>query len=56
MLLEYVCGGELFSYLRNAVKFSNETANIYASEITSALDYLHTLNIVYRYKYIFNTF
>ena len=48
MLLEYVCGGELFSYLRNAVKFPNDTANFFAAEITSALEYLHTLSIVYR--------
>lgn len=48
MLLEYVCGGELFSYLRNAVKFSNDTAVFYAAEITSALEYLHSLSIIYR--------
>lgn len=48
MLLEYVCGGELFSYLRNAVKFSNETAIFYTAEIVSALDYLHSLSIIYR--------
>jgi protein kinase X len=48
MLLEYVCGGELFSYLRNAVKFNNETAVFYAAEIVSALDYLHSLSIIYR--------
>jgi protein kinase X len=48
MLLEYVCGGELFSYLRNAVKFSNETAVFFAAEIVSALEYLHSLSIIYR--------
>lgn len=49
MLLDYVCGGELFSYLRNAVKFSNETAVFYAAEIVSALEYLHSQSIIYRY-------
>lgn len=48
MLLEYVCGGELFSYLRNAVKFSNDTAVFYTAEIISALDYLHSQSIIYR--------
>ena len=54
MLLEYVCGGELFSYLRNAVKFSNDTAVFYAAEITSALEYLHSLSIIYRSVEIFD--
>lgn len=48
MLFEYVCGGELFSYLRNAGRFSASTANFYAAEIVTALDYLHIRNIVYR--------
>lgn len=48
MLLEYVCGGELFSYLRNSVRFPNETANFFAAEIVSALEYLHSHSIIYR--------
>ena len=48
MLFDYVCGGELFSYLRNAGRFSSSTGNFYASEIVCALDYLHTQNVVYR--------
>ncbi|CAG9858946.1 unnamed protein product [Phyllotreta striolata] len=48
MLFEYVCGGELFSYLRNAGRFANSTANFYTSEIVSALEYLHAKSIVYR--------
>jgi len=48
MLLDYVNGGELFSYLRNAVKFSNDAAVFYAAEIISALDYLHSQSIIYR--------
>ncbi|XP_063704204.1 cAMP-dependent protein kinase catalytic subunit 3 [Culicoides brevitarsis] len=48
MLFEYVCGGELFSYLRNAGRFSTSHANFYACEIILALDYLHSLSIVYR--------
>lgn len=48
MLLEYVVGGELFSHLRRAGKFSNETTMIYAGEIVLALEYLHSLDIIYR--------
>lgn len=48
MLLEFVCGGELFSYLRNSVRFPNETANFFAAEIVSALEYLHKHSIIYR--------
>ena len=48
MLLEYVPGGELFTYLRTAHRFDNTTSLFFASEIVMALDYLHSLNIVYR--------
>ncbi|XP_060583596.1 cAMP-dependent protein kinase catalytic subunit PRKX-like isoform X3 [Ruditapes philippinarum] len=48
MLMEYVPGGEVFSYLRNYGRFSNTMANFYASEIVSALEYLHSRSIVYR--------
>ncbi|XP_023162121.1 cAMP-dependent protein kinase catalytic subunit 3 isoform X2 [Drosophila hydei] len=48
MIFDYVCGGELFTYLRNAGKFSSQTSNFYAAEIVSALDYLHSLQIIYR--------
>lgn len=45
MLFEYVSGGELFSYLRNAGRFSTVTGNFYSAEIVSALEYLHTRSI-----------
>lgn len=48
MLLDWICGGELFSYLRRSVKFSAEVAQFYSCEILSAIEYLHSLNIVYR--------
>ncbi|KAL5005475.1 hypothetical protein ScPMuIL_018931 [Solemya velum] len=48
MLLEFVPGGELFSFLRNAGRFNNAKANFYTCEIISALDYLHSRSIVYR--------
>ncbi|XP_064393943.1 cAMP-dependent protein kinase catalytic subunit PRKX-like [Halichondria panicea] len=48
MLLEYVSGGELFTYLRTAHRFDNTVGLFFASEIVMALDYLHSLHIVYR--------
>jgi len=48
MLFEYVVGGELFSYLRHAGRFSSSTGLFYATEIVSALEYLHAQSIVYR--------
>jgi len=48
MLLDYAPGGELFSHLRKAGKFPNETTRFFASEIVYALEYLHSLDIVYR--------
>ncbi len=48
MLFDYVPGGELFSHLRRANKFSNDASRFYAAEITLAFEYLHSFNIVYR--------
>ena len=48
MLLEYIPGGELFTYLRKAERFENDVARHYAAEILVALEYLHSLGIVYR--------
>jgi len=48
MALEYVQGGELFSYLRREGSFSDADSKFYAGQITLAFQYLHTLKIVYR--------
>eukprot|EP00124_Ichthyophonus_hoferi_P003814 Ihof_evm1s358 gene=Ihof_evmTU1s358 len=48
MVLEYVCGGELFFHLRNAGRFDNSTARFYVVEITLAIEHLHSQNIVFR--------
>ena len=48
MLLEYIPGGELFTYLRTAQRFDNMTAMFFAAEIVLILDYLHSQFIVYR--------
>ncbi|KAJ3228238.1 camp-dependent protein kinase catalytic subunit [Clydaea vesicula] len=48
MVLEYVAGGDLFTYLRKVQKFSEEETIFYVSEVLIALDYLHTKDIIYR--------
>jgi len=48
LLFPYICGGELFSYLRSAGRFSTPTALFYSAEIVTALEYLHSLSIAYR--------
>jgi len=48
MLFDYVCGGELFSYLRSSGRFSLTTANFFACEVVLALEYLHSQYVVYR--------
>ena len=48
MLEEYIMGGEMFSHLRRAGRFPNDTAKFYAAQITLALSYLHSHDIIYR--------
>ena len=48
LMFPYVCGGELFTYLRMAGTFPTTTTLFYSAEIVSAFSYLHSLNIVYR--------
>eukprot|EP00747_Dinoflagellata_sp_TGD_P182254 gnl/TRDRNA2_/TRDRNA2_36435_c0_seq1.p1 gnl/TRDRNA2_/TRDRNA2_36435_c0~~gnl/TRDRNA2_/TRDRNA2_36435_c0_seq1.p1 ORF type:complete len:365 (+),score=88.87 gnl/TRDRNA2_/TRDRNA2_36435_c0_seq1:86-1180(+) len=48
MLLEYINGGELFSFLRKEGRLPNDHARFYAGEIILAFAYLHSLHIVYR--------
>lgn len=48
MLMEFVNGGELFSYLRKQSRLSIDDARFYAGEILLAFSYLHDRNIVYR--------
>ncbi|KAL8439836.1 hypothetical protein Efla_004362 [Eimeria flavescens] len=48
LLMEYVNGGELFSYLRKQTFMPTDQARLYAAEITLAFQYLHGRSIVYR--------
>ncbi|XP_057322716.1 ribosomal protein S6 kinase beta-1-like [Microplitis mediator] len=48
LILEYLCGGELFTYLDREGIFLEDTACFYLSEIILALQHLHKLGIIYR--------
>ncbi|XP_043918310.1 RAC-beta serine/threonine-protein kinase [Protopterus annectens] len=47
-VMEYANGGELFFHLSRERVFSEERARFYGAEIVSALEYLHSRNVVYR--------
>lgn len=48
LALEYSIGGEFFTHLRRAGKFSNNTARFFSSQVITALEYLHGKDIIYR--------
>ncbi|KAF4578569.1 serine/threonine protein kinase, AGC [Pleurotus pulmonarius] len=48
MLLSYVPGGELFTLLRRAQRFTPDVTRFYLATIILALKYLHSFNIIYR--------
>lgn len=46
--LEYIPGGELFTYLRNIGKLDSGHARFYAAQVACMFEYCHSKNIVYR--------
>ena len=46
--MEYIAGGELFTYLRKEQRFNETRAKIYSAEIIDAIGNLHTAGIIYR--------
>jgi len=48
LVLDFLCGGELFFHLQRCKRFPEARARFYAAEIASALDYIHSKNIIYR--------
>ena len=48
IVMEYVSGGELFTYLRTMQNLKNEDAVFYAAQVALMFEHLHSMNIVYR--------
>ncbi|XP_030599624.1 RAC-gamma serine/threonine-protein kinase-like [Archocentrus centrarchus] len=46
-VLEYASGGELFFHLSRELVFTEDRARFYGAEIVSALEYLHSRDVVY---------
>lgn len=48
MVMDYVPGGEIFSHLRKAGRFTADVARFYIANVILAIEYLHERDIVYR--------
>ena len=48
MTLEYVCGGELLSFVRKRSKLNELTSKFIFGQLIEALQYIHSQNIVHR--------
>jgi len=48
LLMEYVPGGELFTYMRKFGQLSEHVTKFIVAEIVIVLDFLHAMNIIYR--------
>ena len=47
-VMEYAAGGELYFHLRQERMFSEKKAKFYIEEIVIAIEYLHSIDIIYR--------
>lgn len=47
-LMDYIPGGELFTYLRTEGQLDAEQARFYAAQVTIMFEYMHSKNIIYR--------
>lgn len=47
-VLDYCAGGELFFHLGKVGRFPEDRAKFYAAQIVLALEYVHSLDIIYR--------
>jgi len=48
LVMDFINGGELFIHLKKQKFFSERDARIWAAEILLALEYLHSMGIIYR--------
>jgi serine/threonine protein kinase len=46
--MDYLNGGELFTYLRKESRFNEAKTRMYAAELVEALSYLHKNGVLYR--------
>lgn len=54
--MDFCSGGELFYHLKKKGVYDEKTAQFYAAEIIIALEYLHSIGIIYRYKKLYIKF
>ena len=47
-IIDFLNGGELFTYLRKETRFNEQRSRIYAAEIINAIGCLHKNGIIYR--------
>jgi serine/threonine protein kinase len=48
IVMEFVQGGHLLAQLRKSGKFTEDKARFYAAEVFLAIDYLHSVGVIYR--------
>nr|KAJ3418594.1 camp-dependent protein kinase catalytic subunit [Polyrhizophydium stewartii] len=48
MIMEFVAGGDLFTFLRKSKLFAEPVAKFYICEVIIVLEYLHSKSVVYR--------
>ncbi|RNF26246.1 rac serine-threonine kinase [Trypanosoma conorhini] len=48
LVLEFLCGGELFFHLQRNKRFGEARARFYTAEIGMAVDYIHSKSVLYR--------
>ncbi|MGH0174364.1 UNVERIFIED_CONTAM: hypothetical protein FKN15_067825 [Acipenser sinensis] len=48
LILDFLRGGDLFTWLSKEVMFTEEDVKFYLAELALALDHLHSLGIIYR--------
>lgn len=46
--MEFVVGGELFTYLRRVVRFPKLQTALYTAQVTLMFEHLHSQNVIYR--------
>ncbi|PWV03565.1 putative rac serine-threonine kinase [Trypanosoma cruzi] len=48
LVLEFLCGGELFFHLQRCKRFDEKRARFYTAEIGMAVEYIHSKSVLYR--------